>query len=283
MATLARRAVLAGWDRDALLRGVGVVAVAGGLAGILVGGIGSRVAMRISGAMSDPALVGIARTNNGNVLGDVTFGGTLALIVFGGILPGILGGLVYLTARPWLVPLGRWSGVAYGLALLCATGPLILEPFNIDFRKFGSPQVNVALFALLFPLFGVALVGVTDVVRRRIEGAGRGSAWEALPVLGLVATAFVLVFVGVAVVGTVGSMIAGTFSVGAPPDPRPFALFYFAGVALVLRVLLGRDRPLTDARELGSRDRALSYGALLVPAVLGLPSTIEAISFLTRP
>lgn len=65
-----------------LMREVGVAALAGALAGVLVGGLGSRVAMRISGAMSDQARVGLATTDNGNILGDITLGGTFALVIF---------------------------------------------------------------------------------------------------------------------------------------------------------------------------------------------------------
>src|SRR5688572_9773063 len=105
-------------DRNELMREIGIAGLAGALAGVLVGGLGSRVAMRISGAMTDSALVGLARTDNGNILGDITFGGTLALVIFVGFIPGVLAGLFYAATQPWLRPLGRWAGLAFGMALL---------------------------------------------------------------------------------------------------------------------------------------------------------------------
>lgn len=158
------------------LREVGVAATAGGLAGVFVGGIGGRVAMRVSGAMSDPSMVGGALTSNGNVLGEITVAGTVVLVIFSGLIPGIAAGLVFAAVRPWLRPFGRWAGVVFGLALLAALGPLLLDPLNIDFRKFGSPQLNVPMFASLFPLFGIVHHALTGVAERRIAAAPRSSA-----------------------------------------------------------------------------------------------------------
>ena len=254
--------------RSALLRELGIAAVAGSIAGILVGGIGGRVAMRISGAMSDQALVGIARTDNGNVLGEITFGGTLALLIFVGFFAGVLGGIFYTAGRPWLRPLGRWAGLAFGLALLAAAGSLVLDPFNIDFRKFGVPVVNVALFAALFPLFGIAHMLLAETVERRMP---RTLAWE-IPAAGVAA-----LVVGLLAITTVGSLIEG--------DGQDLG-FLFPPVALAvlvsLRVVLGSGGLLTDARSLRPRDLILSYGLLLAPVLAGLPATIAAIGVLAR-
>jgi hypothetical protein len=75
-----------------LARHVGIAALAGVLTGIVVGGLLGRIAMRVSGLMSRPELIG-ARTENGNRVGDVTFDGTLGLVVFVGVASGLVGGL----------------------------------------------------------------------------------------------------------------------------------------------------------------------------------------------
>lgn len=250
------------------MREIGVAALAGALAGVLVGGLGSRVAMRISGAMSDQALVGLARTDNGNLLGEITFGGTLALVIFAGFLPGVFGGIFYAAVRPWLRPLGRWAGLLFGLALLGAAGSLVLDPFNIDFRKFGVPIVNVVLFAVLFPLFGIAHMLLAETIERRMP---RTPAWE-IPALGIAT-----LVVGLLAITTVGSLIEGDGQdLGFLIPPAVLA------ASVALRVVLGSGGLLTDARTLSTRDRVISYGLLLAPVLAGLPATIAAIGVLGR-
>lgn len=259
-----------GWA--APLREASLAAIAGGLAGMLVGGILARVAMRISGAMSDPSMVGGAVTNNGNVLGEVTFVGTLALVISSGLIPGIAVGLVYAAVRPWLRPLGRWAGLAFGLALLAALGPLLLEPFNVDFRKFGSPEVNVLMFALLFPLFGIAHQALTDVAERR---RGAAPAWSAMDLVGLAAAGLILF---IAVTASVGALLGPE-----PVDLRLVSLVFWFAAGIVMRATFGRARTFADARELPRRERTISYALLALPVVLGVQGTLFAATFLARP
>jgi hypothetical protein len=264
----------------AALEAMGTAALAGLIAGVLVGGVGSRIAMRIAGAMSDPALVGIARTNNDNIVGDITFGGTFALIVFGGLLPGLAGGAIYLLARPWLAPFGRWGGVAFGLALLASFGASVIEPFNIDFRKFGAPALNVAMFALLFPLFGAIVAVASTRIERAIDDGPTVSGWYvAVVVAALLLLALCLLVLAAGLVNVVSGRVEWPVQ-----DPRGLLLFLtFLAVTLLPRIVFGRDRPLADARELPAAPRVATYALLVAPALLGLPAVVSSIAFLTRP
>ena len=67
--------------------------LSGAVAGVIVGGIGSRIVMRILAVVNNE-LSGIP-TENGNIVGEITVGGTLGLLIFGGIFAGIIGGLSY--------------------------------------------------------------------------------------------------------------------------------------------------------------------------------------------
>ena len=134
------------------------------IAGVVVGGLLGRVVMRISGFMAGPALAGV-HTENGNVVGDITVAGTIALITFVGLPSGLLGGVLYALLEPWLRRLRPWHGLAYGVALLATAGFIFLDPVNFDFRRFGVPAVNVAMFAALFVLFGVATAWLFDKLR----------------------------------------------------------------------------------------------------------------------
>lgn len=254
------------------LREVSNAAIAGGLAGMLVGGLLGRVAMRISGAMSDPSMVGRAVTDNGFVLGEITIDGTIALVLFSGLIPGIATGLVYMAVRPWLRPFGRWAGLVFGLALLAALGPLLLAPFNIDFRKFGSAYVNVIMFALLFPLFGMAHHLLTGVVERR---RGTAPPWTAMDFVGLGAAGLILLVGSIAFIDALSGLDRA--------DLRPFSLAFWLAAGVVMRAAFGRSRTLEDARDLSRRQRTLSYALLALPVVLGVQGTLFAVTFLARP
>jgi hypothetical protein len=83
-------------------------------------------------------------TDNGNISGEITAGGTFGLIIFVGLASGIIGGLVYVVIRRWLPGGGLLKGVAFGLVLLCFSGitpptlATLFDPDNVDFALFGT-------------------------------------------------------------------------------------------------------------------------------------------------
>lgn len=216
---------------------------------MLVGGLLGRVVMRISGFMAGPALAGV-HTENGNVVGDITLAGTLALITFVGLPSGILGGLLYALLEPWLQRLRPWHGVAYGVALLATAGFAFLDPVNFDFRRFGVPVLNVAMFAALFVLFGVVTAWLFDkilVLRAGTTGLARTVdilAWLALLLAGLV----VLLFLG----GAAGL--------------EPILAFVIVAVLLVPAIVRWRDLP-----------PAIGYASLVLVLILGAARTLSGL------
>lgn len=134
---------------ERLGRMVAVGLFAGVVAGVIVGGIGGRLMMRILTAVNHD-LTG-ARTENGNLAGDITVDGTMSLIIFVGIFAGVFGGLVYVIVRRWMPGSGVWKGLGYGVFLFMLVGYDTIEKDNIDFELFGPPLLGIALFALLFP------------------------------------------------------------------------------------------------------------------------------------
>ncbi len=181
----------------AVARHLGTASLAGVLAGVVVGGLLGRVVMRISGFTAGPALVGV-HTANGNRVGDITFEGTLALVLFTGLASGLVGGVIYAVVEPWLRRVRPWHGVAYGAALLLAFGFTVFDPSNFDFKRFGVPALNVAMFAALFVIFGVAIAWLFDALgalRARTGTTARAVdilAWLAL----VLAVTAVVLFVG---------------------------------------------------------------------------------------
>ena len=115
----------------------------GGLAGVIAGvlflGIGSRLAMRVV-TLPDPQAEGTL-TDADQVVGAITLGGTVALIVFAGGFGGIFAGGIWIMVRETLperlsfrIPL---SGV---IATLVASFTLI-DASNSDFRLFDDKLV----------------------------------------------------------------------------------------------------------------------------------------------
>jgi len=127
--------------------------VAGALAGLIVGGVGSRLAMRVL-ALTSPDAQG-AITEAGEVVGEISMGGTLFLLVAGTVL-GQAGGLAYIALRRWLPE--WWTGAALGLLLLAVSGRLLVEPDNIDFVILDPAWLGITMFASLPVVFGLMVV-----------------------------------------------------------------------------------------------------------------------------
>ena len=223
------------------VRHLGAASLAGIAAGVLVGGLLGRVVMRVAGFTTRPEQAG-AFTANGNRLGDITVGGTLALVLFVGVIAGIGGGVLFASAEPWLRS-SRWKGLLFGGALLAGLGFTVLDPGNIDFLRFGIMPLNLAMFAALFLAFGVAVAWLFDRIRRAIDGTGTVAR-------------------GLEIAGGLAALAAGALgalsfvSVGGLGDLLPALLF--AAVVLIPPFVRWRGLP-----------RAVAYAAFGVPVALG--------------
>ena len=220
---------------------IGLATLAGVVAGVAVGGLLGRVVMRVSGAMA-PGMVGV-RTENGNRVGDITVEGTVALILFAGLASGVVGGVLYAGTEPWLRRFRPWRGLVFGIGLLCAIGFATLDPSNLDFKRFGAAPVNVAMFAALFVLFGVATSLVFDrllAIEARAGAAGR--VIETLAWLALVPATLLVVITIV--------------TLSSSPDPVP--ILVIAGALAAAAIARWR-----------SFAPVVGYAALAVPLLMG--------------
>jgi hypothetical protein len=184
-----------------LVRHVSAGGIAGLTAGILVGGVGSRVFMRIAGAASGTRGGGRI-TEAGFTVGELTLGGTIALVVFIGIISGIVGAGMYLAMRPWLGWAGKWRGVVFGILLFGLTSATsdLMNPDNVDFSILGNGPLLVALIIGLFIAFGVVADWVFGMLDRRLPGSDEG--WWPVGVVYAVISA-----IGVMAVLSLGSAI----------------------------------------------------------------------------
>lgn len=163
----------------------------GVIGGVLVGGVLGRIVMRISAVAAGPEMVG-RLTENGNRVGEFTIGGTIALVVFVGVLSGVAGSVAIVGSDPWLRWMGPIQGFGYGLVVLAATGGQ--GPFDsADFLILDPPALNVAMFVGLHFAFGFVVSGLYWLADRILPPAEDREQIEYLVVTSLGTVALLLV------------------------------------------------------------------------------------------
>lgn len=152
--------------------------VAGGAAGVLVGGIGTRIAMRIAAMTARDGAQGLT-TEAGATIGRITFEGTAFLVVAVGIGAALVGTAFYLATLPWLPRRRTLRAIAFGCLELVVFGTVLLDPANPDFTILGRPLVDVLVLGSLVVLHGVALVILVEPSGRLVSTVARGDRWRA--------------------------------------------------------------------------------------------------------
>ena len=194
------------------LRETAIVVVGSGIAGALVGGLASRIVMRIA-ALAAPEVRG-AVTENGAVVGEITLAGTIALVVFAGVSSTLFAAGAFVVARPWL-PRGTVArGLVFGGFLLALTGAAVVDKGNADFVILGDRVLNVTMFSGLFFAFGIVASSAYALLERRVPPAAALSPrmWAltavcALPIVpGVIGVAFA--FAGRLGVPLIGAWVA---------------------------------------------------------------------------
>jgi tetrahydromethanopterin S-methyltransferase subunit F len=228
-------------------------------------GIGTRLAMRVTGIMAGPEAQGLV-TDAGNVVGLITRDGTMFLIMFGTVAAGAASGFVHAAVRPWL-PANR-TALVFGMFALAIGGSSVIEASNIDFVHFGSPPVNIAMYAGLFLAGGYALHRMYGWLSRRTG--------KARLVLGVVALVL-LVPVPMMTVG-LGSELPGT------PDARTIIPMLIP--AALLTQWLAARRAGASANDpdawMGARLRLAGQAIAVVAATAGALALTQEILQISR-
>jgi hypothetical protein len=92
-------------------------------------------------------------TENGNQIGEFTLGGTIGLLVFGGLAGGLFAGAIWVFVREWIPD----NPLLVGLGTLAIGGFLLIEADNPDFAILDPPVIDLILLLCLVFLFGVVL------------------------------------------------------------------------------------------------------------------------------
>jgi hypothetical protein len=154
-----------------VLRDIARGGISGAIVGIVVGGLGGRLLMRLV-AILHPDAVGEI-TENGNRIGDITLGGTLFLILFGLILCA-LAGVLWVIVSPWIPGhTGVRALLTAGIAIATGTPELIIGR-NPDFVILDHDPRVVALLVALVGLIGLSIALLDSWLDRRLPHAVTG-------------------------------------------------------------------------------------------------------------
>ncbi len=167
-----------------LLRRVFVVGASALTAGVVVAGIGGRIAMRVSAIAAGPRLQGVT-TDAGNRVGEITLGGSVAFVLFTGIFGGVAAGWLLLVAYPWLR--GRGRSVLAGLFLLAVGGTTVIHESR-DFLLLDPPLLNVVMYASIVAGVGWAALALAARFEARLpdEVSRRDYLWLVVVLFALV-------------------------------------------------------------------------------------------------
>jgi hypothetical protein len=166
------------FDLERWMRRVSIGVSTGTVAGLVIGGVGGRLAMFVLRLTSSPSLHG-AETDDGFTIGEFSLATIFLLLLTAAI--GVLAGLVYLVIRTWLP--GRWrpwlSGAFGGLV----GGTLLIQPDGLDFRLLEPLPLAIAFFIAIPAGCGFA---ISASVERRFADAGEATPTSASWMVGLI-------------------------------------------------------------------------------------------------
>jgi hypothetical protein len=187
---------------------VAAALAAGAFAGLVLAGVGGRLAMRIITLTSDPSVRGMV-TDDGFVTGQFDPWLSIRFVVTEGVPTGVAAALAWLAVRPFLAGPTWIKHVSYAGTLGLWFGAVTVHADSIDFTTFGPVWLSVLLFGL-----GPALVFLATslAVERATRPDGwftRGSERRALaPLLILLVSPFILpLLVAAAVVSAVRHLV----------------------------------------------------------------------------
>lgn len=136
--------------------------VTGGfVSGLLIAGVGGRLAMFLLRLTSDPGLLG-AKTDDGFTIGRFSSETIFLLGVTAGL--GIVGGLFYLIVRGWIPERRRVIVMTVYFGLI--GGGSLLRPDGIDFTLLSPLPLAVALFVAIPAAYGAAMPWLTERMLR---------------------------------------------------------------------------------------------------------------------
>ncbi len=222
-----------------------VVILAGIPVGLLVGGVGSRLAMLLLRVTSPEAVTGV-ESDDGFIIGRFTLSGTYALLQLGAFV-GVVGAMLYLLVRPWLLGPNWFRYVTIGLGCGAVVGSMLLHSDGIDFLLLKPPWLAMGLFVALPALFGVTIGPALEMAERYPMPAG-WRKFAAPAVVLAIGPGGLIPMVFVAPVVFVYAAVRTGRAAGDPPTPPVLGLI--ARVAWLAIALIGLIALVGDIRAI---------------------------------
>ena len=173
------------WTRSepfqTLIEKMRVLVVAGITVGVLVAGVGSRLAMFLLRLTSPDAVIGVT-SDDGFTIGQFTLGGTYSLLTLGAAV-GIIGAGAYQLVAAWLIGPTWFRRLTTGLASAAVVGSMLVHADGIDFTLLKPTWLAIGLFVALPGLFGVLIGSAVDAVSSPDSGTAQGRRRWLLPLL----------------------------------------------------------------------------------------------------
>lgn len=145
-----------------VLQRVWVLAVAGIAVGVVVAGIGGRLAMLVLRLTSPDSVRGV-RSDDGFTIGRVTLGGTYSLLLLGAVV-GVIGAAAYRAVAPWLLGPAWFRRATVAMGSGAVVGSMVVHADGVDFVVLEPVWLAVGLFVALPAAFGAVIAVVVDRV-----------------------------------------------------------------------------------------------------------------------
>ena len=158
-----------------------ILVVAGVAVGVLVAGVGSRLAMLLLRLTSADSVRGLV-SDDGFTIGQVTLGGTYNLLMLGAVV-GIIGAAAYRAVAPWLLGPQWFRRVTTATGSGVVVGSMLVHADGIDFRVLKPTWLATGLFVALPALFGAVIGPAVDGVSAIGSWTARGATRWLLPVV----------------------------------------------------------------------------------------------------
>lgn len=141
------------------LRRLAVVTVAGAIVGLLVGGIGGRLAMSLLAGLNTEDAGTLS--DDGFTMGQVTLAGTLNLLLVGTVL-GVLGGGIYLAVRDLRIGPAWFRAASLAVGATVVVGAGLVHSDGVDFTLLEPTWAAIGLTLAVPFVYALALPLLAD-------------------------------------------------------------------------------------------------------------------------